>query len=108
MNNEITIEISNAAACEILTAIRDSGVGKENLVSYLGSLESGLDYMGEKYEPIDCLYKVISNVIDDKRLLEWWLLYSSKQADYYPQFSQTPVIITSPQDLLDYYFQSKE
>ena len=64
--------------------------------------------MEEKYEPIDCLYKVISNVIDDKRLLEWWLLYSSKQADYYPQFSQTPVKITSPQDLLDYYFQSKE
>ena len=52
MNNEITIEISNAAACEILTAIRDSGVGKENLVSYLGSLESGLDYMEEKYEPL--------------------------------------------------------
>lgn len=108
MSNEVTIEISNAAACEILNAIRDSGVGKENLVSYLGYLEAGLNVMEKKYEPIDCLFKVISNVINDRRLLEWWLLYSDTQVEYYPLFSQTPVIITCPQDLLDYYFQSKE
>lgn len=104
MNDEITIKISNDTACEILTIMRDSGVGDVNIVNYLGFLE----LIERQYEPINCLYKVIKKVVDDNRLLNWWLLYSSKQADYYPQFSQTPVKITSPQDLLDYYFQSKE
>ena len=98
------IEISNVLACQILLTMRDSGVGKETLVSYLGVLEEGLKEIEEKYEPVDCLYKVISKVITDERLLEWWLLYSERQKEYYPAFSQTPIIIQSPEDLLYYHF----
>ena len=108
MNDEITIKISNDTACEILSIMRDSGVGDVNIVNYLGFLESGLELIERQYEPINCLYKVIKKVVDDNRLLNWWLLYSSKQAEYYPELSQTPVIITSPQGLLDYYFSNKE
>lgn len=102
------IEISKDLACQILMTMRDSGVGKESLVTYLGVLEKGLKAIEEKYEPVDCLYRVISRVVTDERLLEWWLLYSERQTEYYPFSCQTPVIIKSAEDLLDYHFSEKE
>ncbi len=108
LDNSTNIKHNTYLLREALEYCRESDIRHVNISDGLTTLNGYLSCISKKYKPLGLIIRFLKDVIDDTSLLKWWILHDESENIYVSKDAPDGVFISTPSELLNYYFSKKE
>ena len=95
-----------AAICRLLNALRESVKYSQKLKKHMSKFDVDMDLF--KDNPLeDAVCDVVFSVIEDTKLVVWWIFDKKLSSSYIDDESLELFTINTAEELYDYYFKRK-